>query len=246
MSSIDDGLLRCRLDVGAGLGQRQRLDAVGGQVGRGEVGADLKAVVPPREEEVGVLRDQLLQGEVAGGDLVDRLLDEPGRELGREGLPGGQAAAGGELADHVRPQAERDHVLGRVDVVGYRPGRRRGEGDEACRSWRWSPRPNSAAGRGRQTAGTGGTEAAAVLAAVGLEAALGVELELPHAVSSAADGDGGMRRSDQRGSYEGPGPIGTRARECDATGSPSGRCCNGSASPGAVGPRRPTGLSEIR
>ena len=74
-----DGLLGC-LDMGAGLGEGERLDAVLGQVSGGEVGADLEAVVPDGEQEVRSLPDQLLQGEVVGGDLV--YLFEPGGELG--------------------------------------------------------------------------------------------------------------------------------------------------------------------
>ena len=64
-----DCLVAC--DVGARLGEGQGLDAVLGQVVGGEGGADLEAVVPAGEEEVGVEADQLLQGEVVGGDLAD-------------------------------------------------------------------------------------------------------------------------------------------------------------------------------
>ena len=128
MSSTETDCLD--LDVGARLGEGEGLDAVFGQVVGGRGGPKLEAVVPSGEEEVGFQSDQLLEREVVARHLPN--LFESGGELGREGLVGGQAAAGAELPDHMGFQTEGDQVLGGIDVVGYGPGGRLGVGDRGA------------------------------------------------------------------------------------------------------------------
>ena len=116
---VDADRVRAGLDVDAGLGQDEGLDAELGQALRREVGAGLQAVVPPGEQEVRVQADQFLQGEVVGRDVAH--LVETGQVLGRYRLADGAVAGHSEGADHVGFESQRQHVFGGVDVVGYRP-----------------------------------------------------------------------------------------------------------------------------
>ncbi len=105
-------------------------------------GPDLQSVVPSGEEEVGLEPDQLFQGEVVARDVSD--LAEAGQILARYRLADRTVALHPEVTDHAGFEAQGQHVLGGVDVVGDRPGGGLGVGDR-----------NPAAGDGHRVVGRG-------------------------------------------------------------------------------------------